>query len=127
MLGMHGTAYANKAVADCDLIMAIGARWDDRITGKLEEFCTGAVKIHVDIDAAEFDKIVQPDVAIHGDARLVIEDLVPLIEMADTEAWLAQCERWRRDYRDPRRRASGDRGPDPADRDGGDRGLAGPV
>ena len=98
MLGMHGTAYANKAVADCDLIMAIGARWDDRITGKLDEFCTDAVKIHVDIDAAEFDKIVQPDVAIHGDARLVVEDLIPLIEMAQTEAWLGQCERWRKEY-----------------------------
>ena len=97
MLGMHGTAYANKAVADCDLIMAIGARWDDRITGKLEEFCTGAVKIHVDIDASEFGKIVEADVAIHGDARLVIEDLIPLVEMAETKAWLAQCEAWRRE------------------------------
>jgi acetolactate synthase-1/2/3 large subunit len=98
MLGMHGTAYANKAVADCDLIMAIGARWDDRITGKLEEFCTGAVKIHVDIDASEFGKIVEADVAIHGDARLVIEDLIPLVEMAETKEWLAQCEAWRREY-----------------------------
>ena len=62
MLGMHGTAYANKAVTDCDLIMAIGARWDDRITGKLSEFCPGATKIHVDIDRAEFNKIVRPDV-----------------------------------------------------------------
>jgi acetolactate synthase-1/2/3 large subunit len=98
MLGMHGTAYANKAVADCDLIMAIGARWDDRITGKLDEFCTDAVKIHIDIDPAEFGKIVRPDVQILGDARLVVEDLIPLIEMAETEAWLAQCQRWRRDY-----------------------------
>jgi acetolactate synthase-1/2/3 large subunit len=76
----------------------IGARWDDRITGKLDEFCTGAVKIHVDIDPSEFDKIVQPDVSILGDARLVIEDLIPLIEMAQTEAWLAQCARWRKQY-----------------------------
>ena len=98
MLGMHGTAYANKAVANCDLIMGIGARWDDRITGKLDEFCADAVKIHVDIDAAEFNKIVRPDVAIHGDARLVVEDLIPLIEMADTEAWLARCERWRKQF-----------------------------
>jgi acetolactate synthase-1/2/3 large subunit len=98
MLGMHGTAYANKAVAGCDLIMAIGARWDDRITGRLEAFCPDAWKIHVDIDAAEFNKIVQPDVSIHGDARLVIEDLLPLVEMAETEAWLAQCARWRREH-----------------------------
>jgi len=98
MLGMHGTAYANKAVVGCDLIMAIGARWDDRITGKLSEFCTDAVKIHIDIDAAEFNKIVRPDVAIHGDARLVVEDLVPRVEMADTEEWLRQCETWRAKY-----------------------------
>ncbi len=98
MLGMHGTAYANKAVVDCDLIMAIGARWDDRITGKLEEFCTEAVKIHIDIDPAEFDKMVVPDLAIQGDARLVVEDLLPLIERADTDAWIAQCDEWRRKY-----------------------------
>ncbi|HXZ84432.1 MAG TPA: biosynthetic-type acetolactate synthase large subunit [Myxococcota bacterium] len=98
MLGMHGTAYANKAVAGCDLIMAIGARWDDRITGRVSDFCTRAVKIHVDIDPAEFGKIIQPDVSILGDARLVIEDLVPQVEMADTAEWLAQCNRWRKQY-----------------------------
>jgi len=98
MLGMHGTAYANKAVADCDLIMSIGARWDDRITGRVSDFCTRAVKIHVDIDAAEFGKVIQPDVAIHGDARLVIEDLVPQVEIADTKEWLAQIARWRKQY-----------------------------
>ncbi|MCH8133761.1 MAG: biosynthetic-type acetolactate synthase large subunit [Myxococcales bacterium] len=98
MLGMHGTAYANKAVVGCDLIMAIGARWDDRITGKVDEFCTGAVKIHVDIDRAEFGKIIQPDVSILGDARMVIEDLIPQIEMGDTDAWLKQCDRWRKQF-----------------------------
>ncbi len=98
MLGMHGTAYANKAVVDCDLIMAIGARWDDRVTGKVSEFCPDAVKIHVDIDPAEFGKIVQPEVSILGDARLVIEDLIPQVEMADTSEWLKQVNRWRRQY-----------------------------
>jgi len=98
MFGMHGTAYANKAVADCDLIMSIGGRWDDRITGRLSDFCRSAVKIHVDIDASEFGKIIQPDVAIHGDARLVIEDLVPQVEMADTAEWLARIARWRKQY-----------------------------
>ena len=98
MFGMHGTAYANKAVADCDLIMSIGGRWDDRITGRVSDFCPRAVKIHVDIDAAEFGKIIKPDVAIHGDARLVIEDLVPQIEMADTAEWLSQIARWRKQY-----------------------------
>jgi len=98
MMGMHGTAYANKAVAACDLIMSIGGRWDDRITGRLSDFCTGAVKIHIDIDPAEFNKIVRPEVSILGDARLVIEDLIPQVEMADTADWLDQCEKWRRLY-----------------------------
>ncbi len=98
MLGMHGTAYANKAVANCDLIMSIGARWDDRITGKLDEFCIDAVKIHIDIDPAENQKIIRPDLFIEGDARLVIEDLLPLIEAADTEQWLDQCAAWRKQY-----------------------------
>jgi acetolactate synthase-1/2/3 large subunit len=98
MMGMHGTAYANKAIADCDLIMAIGARWDDRVTGRLSDFCTEAVKIHVDIDAAEFAKIIRPDLAIHGDARLVIEDLLPQIEMGDTAEWLTRCQQWRKQY-----------------------------
>ena len=98
MLGMHGTAYANKAVTHCDLIMAIGARWDDRITGKLSEFCVGATKIHVDIDVAEFNKIVRPDVSLAGDARLTIEDLLPLVSKLDTAEWLAQIAEWRKQY-----------------------------
>jgi len=98
MMGMHGTAYANKAVAGCDLIMSIGGRWDDRITGRLSDFCTEAVKIHIDIDPAEFNKIIRPDVSILGDAKLVVEDLIPQIEMADTADWLEQCEKWRRRY-----------------------------
>jgi acetolactate synthase-1/2/3 large subunit len=98
MLGMHGTAYANKAVVECDLIMSIGGRWDDRITGRVADFCSNAIKIHVDIDASEFDKVIKTDLAIHGDARLVIEDLIPQVVMAETAAWLKQCERWRKKY-----------------------------
>ena len=65
MLGMHGTAYANKAVVDCDLIMAIGARWDDRITGKRRRVLHATrCKIHIDIDPAEFNKMIRPDVAL---------------------------------------------------------------
>ncbi|HZN59452.1 MAG TPA: biosynthetic-type acetolactate synthase large subunit [Planctomycetota bacterium] len=98
MLGMHGTAYANKAVTHCDLIMAIGARWDDRITGKLSEFCKDAKKIHVDIDVAEFGKIVRPDVSLAGDARLVIEDLIPLVSRCDSADWLREIAGWRKQY-----------------------------
>ncbi len=96
MLGMHGTAYANKAVVDCDLIMAIGARWDDRVTSKVEAFCTNAVKIHIDVDPSEFNKVIRPDLCVEGDARLVLEDLIPLVEKADTDAWLKQCGDWKR-------------------------------
>ncbi|MBA3937323.1 MAG: biosynthetic-type acetolactate synthase large subunit [Planctomycetes bacterium] len=98
MLGMHGTAYANRTVQHCDLIMAIGARWDDRITGKLSEFCKDAAKIHVDIDVAEFNKIVRPDVSIAADARLAIEELVPLIDKLDTTDWLKDIAGWRKQY-----------------------------
>jgi len=98
MLGMHGTAYANKAVIDCDLIMAIGARWDDRITGKVSEFCTDAVRIHIDIDPAEFNKTVTSHVQLLGDARLVVEDLLSLVKPNDTTAWVAQCEAWRKEF-----------------------------
>jgi acetolactate synthase-1/2/3 large subunit len=98
MLGMHGTAYANKAVTDCDAIMAIGARWDDRITGKLSEFCPQAKKIHIDIDVAEFNKIVRPDVSLAGDARTVVDDLIPLVSPCDSGEWLAQIAEWRKKY-----------------------------
>jgi len=98
MLGMHGTAYANKAVTNCDMIMAIGARWDDRITGKLSEFCVGATKIHIDIDRAEFNKIVRPDVSIAADAKLAIEDLIPLVDKLDTGDWLKQIADWRKHF-----------------------------
>jgi acetolactate synthase-1/2/3 large subunit len=98
MLGMHGTAYANKAVDGCDLIMSIGSRWDDRITGKLSTFCKDAVKIHVDIDVAEFGKVLKPEVCLAGDARLVIEDLLPLVGPCDSDAWLAQADSWREQF-----------------------------
>ena len=98
MLGMHGTAYANKTVTDCDMIMAIGARWDDRITGKLSEFCLGATKIHIDIDRAEFNKIVRPDVSIAADAKLAVEELLPLVDKLDTGDWLKQIADWRKHF-----------------------------
>jgi len=98
MLGMHGTAYANKAVINCDLIMAIGARWDDRITGKVSEFCPDATKIHIDIDPTEFGKIIQPDVSVNGDAAEVLAELIPLVEKLDTSAWLKKIENWKIKY-----------------------------
>ncbi|MDQ3003187.1 MAG: biosynthetic-type acetolactate synthase large subunit [Fibrobacterota bacterium] len=98
MLGMHGTAYANKAVVDCDLIMSIGSRWDDRICGKYSAFCPDAVKIHVDIDPAEIGKMIKPDCSIVGDARLVLEELLSMVRKGDTEDWLAQLKKWKKQF-----------------------------
>jgi acetolactate synthase-1/2/3 large subunit len=98
MLGMHGTAYANKAVTDCDLILSVGSRWDDRITGTPETFCTNAVKIHIDIDPAEVNKVFAMDCAIVGDARAVLKALNAQAQAGDTSAWLRQIEEWKRLY-----------------------------
>ena len=98
MLGMHGTAYANKAVLECDLIMSIGSRWDDRIVGKIEEFCKGATIIHVDIDPAEEGKILQPDAFLCGDAKLVLEQLLPLVSRLDTDDWVKTCQTYKKRY-----------------------------
>ena len=98
MLGMHGTAYANRAVEHCDLIMSIGSRWDDRIVGDPSKFVPTAERIHVDIDAAEFEKVLPMDLAIEGDAALVVDQVAAIAEPGDTADWLARIEMWRREY-----------------------------
>lgn len=98
MLGMHGTAYANKALLECDLVMSIGSRFDDRITGKLEEFCKNAKIIHVDIDPAEEGKVLQPDVFLCGDAKLVLEQLLPLVSRLDTDNWVKTVQTYKKRY-----------------------------
>lgn len=98
MLGMHGTVYANKAVLECDLILSIGSRWDDRITDKLEEFCKDAIKMHIDIDPAEEGKVLMPDVFMCGDAKLVLEQLLPQVSRLDTEDWVKACQTWKKRY-----------------------------
>ncbi|MBN2737686.1 MAG: biosynthetic-type acetolactate synthase large subunit [Spirochaetales bacterium] len=98
MLGMHGTAYANKAVVDCDLIMSIGSRWDDRIIGKLDEFCVNAKKIHIDIDPAEINKMIKVDCALIGDAKGVLQKLGPLVKPGDYSDWHKKIEGWKKDF-----------------------------
>ena len=95
MLGMHGTAYANKAVADCDLIMSVGSRWDDRITGNPDTFCAGAVKIHIDIDPSEMGKVLTADCGIVGDARRVLAELNRRAVPGDTAEWLDRIGKWK--------------------------------
>jgi acetolactate synthase-1/2/3 large subunit len=98
MLGMHGTAYANKAMVDCDLVMSIGSRWDDRITGSPDTFCPNAVKIHIDIDPAEINKLYRMDCAVVGDARAVLAELNRHLAPNDTTEWLARIEGWKKAY-----------------------------
>ena len=98
MLGMHGTAYANKAMVECDLVMSIGSRFDDRIIGQPHRFCRNATVIHVDIDPGERGKMIEPDYFIQGDARLVVEELIKHVTRLDTEAWLRKLDRYKVKY-----------------------------
>jgi len=98
MPGMHGSAYANKALINSDLIISVGARWDDRIAGKPEKFCPDALKIHIDIDPAEINKVIQVDCAILGDAKKVLDMMYGLLKKGNTENWVKQVSRWKRDY-----------------------------
>ncbi len=104
MLGMHGTAYANWAVTDCDLLIAVGVRFDDRVTGKLEEFACNAKVIHIDIDPAEVGKNRTPEVPIVGDVKNVLSDLLHRVQelslgnnSARTQPWLETINGWRID------------------------------
>lgn len=99
MLGMHGTAYANHAVTESDLIIAIGARFDDRVTGRLDAFAKGAKVIHIDIDPSSISKNVRVDIPIVGDAKDVLNELIGQIdELPDTFAWLKTIEGWKKKY-----------------------------
>lgn len=105
MLGMHGTAYANFAVSECDLLIAVGARFDDRVTGKLDEFASHAQVIHLDIDPAEVGKNRTPQVPIVGDVRQVLIDMLRRSQELGlsgkpdrTTEWLKRIDRWRSDY-----------------------------
>lgn len=95
MLGMHGTWYANMAVQNADLLIAVGARFDDRVTGKLESWAPHAKIVHIDIDPSSISKNVYVDCAIVGDVRDALMRLEPLTGACRTEAWLAQVQAWK--------------------------------
>ena len=106
MLGMHGTYEANNAMHDCDLMINIGARFDDRITGKIDEFSPKSKKIHIDIDPSSINKNVEVDLALVGDVKLVLEKLVSVFKQKKLNfansnkqkisAWWNQIEKWRK-------------------------------
>jgi acetolactate synthase-1/2/3 large subunit len=89
MMGMHGEAWVNHAIQEADLLLAFGMRFDDRVTGKLASYAPNAKKIHIEIDPAEVNKNVRVDVALIGDLRAVLTELLPAVEAAGHEEWLA--------------------------------------
>ncbi len=100
MLGMHGTAYANKAVLAADFILNIGSRFDDRIVGKPSEFGKDAFVAHIDIDEKEIGKVIKPDIGVVSDANLAIAALhaIASSDAADRREWLAQIRRYKQEY-----------------------------
>ena len=104
MLGMHGTYRANMAVTNCDLLIAIGARFDDRVTGKIDEFAPNAKTIHIDIDPTSISKNIQVHIPIVGDARDVLKKLTKLIQEEKNDwknvrqEWLDQISQWKKTY-----------------------------
>ncbi len=98
MLGMHGGAFANYAVQECDCLIAVGARFDDRVTGNLATFAPHAKIIHIDIDPSSISKNVDVDVPVVGDARISLEAMMPYIEHRERKEWHAQISAWKRQY-----------------------------
>jgi acetolactate synthase-1/2/3 large subunit len=100
MLGMHGAYEANHAMHDCDVMVCIGARFDDRVTGRLDAFSPGSKKIHIDIDPASIGKIVKTDIGLIGDAGEVMRQMIDAwtergLKRADQATWWAQIDHWR--------------------------------
>ena len=98
MLGMHGTAYANKAMVECDLIINIGSRFDDRIIGQADKFGAKAKIIHIDIDPSEMNKMITPTVQVIGDAKAVLRQLNPRIDSQSVPAWIETLDGYKKKY-----------------------------
>ncbi len=98
MLGMHGTAYANKAIVEADLILNVGSRFDDRIIGQVDKFGKNAKIIHIDIDPSEMNKMIVPDVQIIGDAKAALVELNKRVSKLDTEEWLTHLAGYKKKY-----------------------------
>jgi Thiamine pyrophosphate-requiring enzymes [acetolactate synthase, pyruvate dehydrogenase (cytochrome), glyoxylate carboligase, phosphonopyruvate decarboxylase] len=95
---MHGMAYSNLILDQADLIVAIGMRFDDRITGNPEKFATSSKKIHIDIDASEVGKIIQVDVPIVANAKTALKELIPAVSDKKHSDWLSQIDRIKNDH-----------------------------
>lgn len=108
MLGMHAAPYTNLLLRECDLLLAIGVRFDDRATGKLSEFCPGARTVHVDVDARELGKLRKLELGIQSDARLFLQALLPLTAARERAAWLARMAELRERNPLPEPRGAGE-------------------
>ena len=98
MLGMHGTAYANHAVMNADLIIAVGARFDDRVTGRVDAFAPHAKIVHLDVDPTAISKNIKVDIPVVGDAKHILKALLNKAKEAKHPEWLAQVDKWRNDH-----------------------------
>ncbi|MEX1011992.1 MAG: biosynthetic-type acetolactate synthase large subunit [Balneolaceae bacterium] len=98
MLGMHGTWYANMAITECDLLIAVGARFDDRVTGRLDGFSQKSKKIHIDIDPGCIGKNVAVDVPIVGDAKQILPELAKRTKVPETDEWWNQINTWKKEH-----------------------------
>ena len=98
MLGMHGTAYANKAMLAADLIMSIGCRWDDRINGNPKKFCPDAKKIHIDIDPSEIGKIITPDAYALGDAKQILKEVLKKVQPKEAGEWAKKIKEFKKEF-----------------------------
>ena len=97
MMGMHGESWVNQAIQEADLLLALGMRFDDRVTGSLKTYAPNAAKIHIDIDPAEFNKNVRVDVALAGDLSAVLAHLLPVIEARDRSEWVGSIRGFKGD------------------------------
>ncbi len=98
MLGMHGSAYANYAVQECDLLIAVGARFDDRVTGKIETFAPNAKVIHIDVDPASISKNVGVDIPVVGDAKIILKALAKEVEYQERKKWFGKIAEWKKKF-----------------------------
>ncbi|MHC4204322.1 MAG: biosynthetic-type acetolactate synthase large subunit [Planctomycetota bacterium] len=98
MLGMHGSAYANYAVQQCDLLIAVGARFDDRVTGKIETFAPNAKVIHIDVDPASISKNVGVDIPVVGDAKTILKALAKEVEYQERKQWFDKIAEWKKKF-----------------------------
>jgi acetolactate synthase-1/2/3 large subunit len=98
MLGMHGAAYANYAVQECDLLITVGARFDDRVTGKVTTFAPSAKIIHIDIDPASISKNVRVDIPVVGDAKDILRELIKEVEYRERKKWFGKIAEWKKKF-----------------------------